>query len=100
MERKRRDHIKDSFSNLRDTVVALKGEKVASRVQILKRAAEYIDEARDKAIKQQENIDKLQRQNYILESECKYTLINNTILYHIIAIEYHLFIECIQNIKY
>lgn len=28
LERKRRDHIKDSFSSLRDSVPALNGEKV------------------------------------------------------------------------
>ncbi|KAK0178684.1 hypothetical protein PV327_007553 [Microctonus hyperodae] len=83
LERKRRDHIKDSFSNLRDTVIALKGEKVASRVQILKRAAEYIDEARDKAIKQQENIDSLRRQNFILESELK--ILENAVMNNIAA---------------
>ena len=30
LERKRRDHIKDSFSSLRDSVPALHGEKVVS----------------------------------------------------------------------
>lgn len=30
LERKRRDHIKDSFSSLRDSVPALQGEKVVS----------------------------------------------------------------------
>ena len=30
LERKRRDHIKDSFSSLRDSVPALQGEKVNS----------------------------------------------------------------------
>ncbi|KAB5540097.1 hypothetical protein PHYPO_G00097420 [Pangasianodon hypophthalmus] len=34
LERKRRDHIKDSFHSLRDSVPALQGEK-ASRAQIL-----------------------------------------------------------------
>lgn len=30
LERKRRDHIKDSFSSLRDSVPSLHGEKVVS----------------------------------------------------------------------
>lgn len=30
LERKRRDHIKDSFTSLRDSVPALQGEKVVS----------------------------------------------------------------------
>lgn len=32
LERKRRDHIKDSFHGLRDSVPALQGEKVSRRV--------------------------------------------------------------------
>lgn len=33
LERKRRDHIKDSFTSLRDSVPALQGEKVVSMHQ-------------------------------------------------------------------
>ncbi|KAK0079245.1 hypothetical protein PV325_001491 [Microctonus aethiopoides] len=69
LERKRRDHIKDSFSNLRDTVVALKGGKGASRVQILKEAAQYINLMRKNTKKQQQDIDDLKRQNVILNSQ-------------------------------
>ncbi|KAK0178685.1 hypothetical protein PV327_007554 [Microctonus hyperodae] len=69
LERKRRDHIKDSFSNLRDTVVALKGGKGASRVQILKEAAQYINLMRKNTKKQQQDIDALKRQNVILNSQ-------------------------------
>lgn len=32
LERKRRDHIKDSFTSLRDSVPALQGEKVVCKV--------------------------------------------------------------------
>lgn len=32
LERKRRDHIKDSFTSLRDSVPALQGEKVVGRL--------------------------------------------------------------------
>lgn len=34
LERKRRDHIKDSFSSLRDSVPALQGEKVVSSISL------------------------------------------------------------------
>jgi hypothetical protein len=35
LERKRRDHIKGSFSDLRDVIPSLKGEKVVSKAAIL-----------------------------------------------------------------
>ena len=41
LERKRRDHIKDSFSGLRDSIPSLEGEK-SSRAQILHKATEHI----------------------------------------------------------
>ncbi|KAK0089201.1 hypothetical protein PV325_008513 [Microctonus aethiopoides] len=71
LERKRRDHIKDSFSSLRDTVPALQGEKVASRAQILKKAAEYIQFMRRKNLSHQQDIDDLKRQNNLLESQIR-----------------------------
>lgn len=39
LERRRRDHIKDSFTSLREAVPALQNEKVASRAQILKKSS-------------------------------------------------------------
>lgn len=74
LERKRRDHIKDSFSSLRDAVPALQGEKVASRAQILKKAAEYIQFMRRKNTSHQQDIDDLKRQNSLLESQSLYLL--------------------------
>lgn len=89
LERKRRDHIKDSFSSLRDSVPALNGEKVrilikfchtllmiflplkASRAQILKKAAEYIIYMRKKNSSHQQDIEDLKRQNNLLESQSK-----------------------------
>ncbi|XP_053975316.1 protein max isoform X1 [Hylaeus anthracinus] len=71
LERKRRDHIKDSFSSLRDSVPALQGEKVASRAQILKKAAEYIQFMRRKNSSHQQDIDDLKRQNNLLESQIR-----------------------------
>ncbi|XP_061721899.1 protein max isoform X3 [Cydia fagiglandana] len=74
LERKRRDHIKDSFTSLRDSVPALQGEKVvckASRAQILKKAAEYIMFMRRKNNSHQQDIDDLRRQNNLLESQIR-----------------------------
>ncbi|XP_032521584.1 protein max isoform X2 [Danaus plexippus] len=71
LERKRRDHIKDSFTSLRDSVPALQGEKVASRAQILKKAAEYIQFMRRKNNAHQQDIDDLKRQNNILETQIR-----------------------------
>lgn len=41
LERKRRDHIKDSFRSLRQVLPNLRGEKSASRAQILTKAIEF-----------------------------------------------------------
>uniref|UniRef100_U5EZT3 Protein max n=1 Tax=Corethrella appendiculata TaxID=1370023 RepID=U5EZT3_9DIPT len=70
LERKRRDHIKDSFTSLRDSVPALQGEK-ASRAQILKKAAEYIQFMRRKNNAHQQDIDDLKRQNNLLEAQIR-----------------------------
>ncbi|XP_054260609.1 protein max-like isoform X1 [Macrosteles quadrilineatus] len=86
LERKRRDHIKDSFSSLRDSVPSLQGEKVvrnclvvpslqgekgASRAQILKKAADYIQFMRRKNSAHQQDIDDLKRQNMLLEAQIR-----------------------------
>uniref|UniRef100_A0A0K8TN86 Protein max n=1 Tax=Tabanus bromius TaxID=304241 RepID=A0A0K8TN86_TABBR len=73
LERKRRDHIKDSFNCLKDAVPSLQGEKVhqASRAQILKKAAEYIQFMRRKNMAHQKDIDDLRRQNSILETQIR-----------------------------
>ncbi|KAA0185464.1 hypothetical protein HAZT_HAZT010202 [Hyalella azteca] len=68
LERKRRDHIKDSFTSLRDCVPALQGEK-SSRAQILKKASDYIDFMRKKISAHQADIEDLQRQNELLEAQ-------------------------------
>lgn len=47
LERKRRDHIKESFSGLRDAIPTMQGDK-SSRAQILKKASEYIGFMREK----------------------------------------------------
>ncbi|XP_078472970.1 protein max isoform X2 [Lampetra planeri] len=68
LERKRRDHIKDSFHSLRDSVPSLQGEK-ASRAQILNKATEYIQYMRRKNHAHQQDIDDLKRQNNLLEQQ-------------------------------
>ncbi|XP_043603422.1 protein max-like isoform X1 [Bombus pyrosoma] len=69
LERKRRDHIKDNFSHLRDIVPTLQGEKVASRTQILKKTVEYIRFMRRKNSSHQQDIADLTRQNELLQSQ-------------------------------
>uniref|UniRef100_A0A8C5F903 Protein max n=1 Tax=Gadus morhua TaxID=8049 RepID=A0A8C5F903_GADMO len=73
LERKRRDHIKDSFHSLRDSVPALQGEKSsvkqASRAQILDKATEYIQYMRRKNTTHQQDIDDLKKQNALLEQQ-------------------------------
>jgi len=71
LERKRRDHIKDSFTSLRDSVPALHGEKQSSRAQILKKAAEYIQLMRRKNTSHQHDIEDLKRQNNMLETQIR-----------------------------
>ncbi|XP_053488439.1 protein max isoform X3 [Ictalurus furcatus] len=68
LERKRRDHIKDSFHSLRDSVPSLQGEK-ASRAQILDKATEYIQYMRRKNHTHQQDIDDLKKQNALLEQQ-------------------------------
>ncbi|XP_052216790.1 protein max-like isoform X5 [Dreissena polymorpha] len=70
LERKRRDHIKESFTSLRDSVPQLHGEKV-SRAQILKKAADYITYMRRKNHSHQQDIDELKKHNSILEQQIK-----------------------------
>ncbi|PVD25476.1 hypothetical protein C0Q70_13132 [Pomacea canaliculata] len=70
LERKRRDHIKDSFHSLRDSVPSLQGEKV-SRAMILKKAADYIQFMRQKNQGHQQDIEDLKRQNGMMEQQIR-----------------------------
>ncbi|CAF1154546.1 unnamed protein product [Rotaria sordida] len=70
LERKRRDHIKGSFNDLRDVIPLLKGEK-ASRAHILKSATEYIQSLKTKTQQHQKIIEDLKRQNAILEFQTR-----------------------------
>ncbi|XP_071833591.1 protein max-like isoform X2 [Apostichopus japonicus] len=70
LERKRRDHIKDSFNMLRDSIPNLENEK-ASRAQILNKATEYIEHMRKKNNSHQSDIDDLKRQNHVLDQQIR-----------------------------
>ncbi|GAB1604596.1 protein max-like [Argonauta hians] len=72
LERKRRDHIKESFNGLRDSVPTLQVEKVTvSRAQILKKAADYIQFMRTKNYGHQKDIEDLKKQNTYLEKQIR-----------------------------
>jgi Max protein len=70
LERKCRDHIKDSFHSLRDSIPSLQGEK-ASRAQILDKATEYVQYMRRKNNTHQQDTDDLKRQNALLEQQVR-----------------------------
>lgn len=71
LERKRRDHIKDSFTGLRDAIPTMKGGDKSSRAQILKKASEYIQFMRRKNSTNQMDLDDLKRQNTHLEAQIR-----------------------------
>ncbi|BFZ06951.1 hypothetical protein BsWGS_09990 [Bradybaena similaris] len=74
LERKRRDHIKDSFHSLRDCVPhddKSNASSKASRAQILRQAAEYIVTMRDKTIQNDRHINILKHQNEELQAQIK-----------------------------
>ncbi|EDW18993.1 protein max [Drosophila mojavensis] len=70
LERRRRDHIKESFSNLREAVPTLKGEK-ASRAQILKKTTECIQTLRRKITENKKDIEEIKEQNRILDEQIR-----------------------------
>jgi len=70
LERKRRDHIKDSFLGLRDSIPSLEGEK-SSRAQILAKASEHIQYMRRKNHLNQVDIDDLKRHNMMLDQQVR-----------------------------
>lgn len=70
LERKRRDHIKDSFHTLRDAIPNIRGEKT-SRAQILKAATDYIKLMRTRNIDFQCDIDSLRKQNLEIENQIR-----------------------------
>ncbi|XP_017041517.1 protein max [Drosophila ficusphila] len=70
LERRRRDHIKESFTNLREAVPTLKGEK-ASRAQILKKTTECIQTMRRKISENQKDIEEIKKQNSLLDQQIR-----------------------------
>lgn len=70
LERKRRYLIKDSFTELKETVPTLTSER-ASRTQILKKAAEFIQHIHKKNQDTQADIDELERKNLELEKKLR-----------------------------
>lgn len=72
LERKRRDHIKDSFHTLRDAIPNIKGEKVStSRAQILKAATDYIKTMKNRNTVYQNDIDLIKKQNMDIENQIR-----------------------------
>jgi len=74
LERKRRDHIKDSFTGLRDAIPTMKGAgggDKSSRAQILKKGSEYIQYMRRKNSINQTDLEDLKRQNNHLEAQIR-----------------------------
>ncbi|CAL1540059.1 unnamed protein product [Lymnaea stagnalis] len=79
LERKRRDHIKDSFHSLRDcvpqddnkVVITERECQKTSRAQILRQAAEYIIRMRDKTLQNDKHISILKQQNEDLQAQIK-----------------------------
>lgn len=70
LERRRRDHIKDHFTILKDAIPLLDGEK-SSRALILKRAVEFIHVMQTKLSSQGKAIEDLTRKNELLEERRK-----------------------------
>ena len=70
-ERKRRDHIKDSFEGLKNAIPTLKAGQNSSRAQILKKASEYIQSKRRIDSLSQTDMDNLKGQNNHLEAQIR-----------------------------
>lgn len=71
LERKRRDHIKESFTGLRDAVPTMSRGDKSSRAQILKKASDYISIMRKKNASHQREIEELKTQNGHLEAQIR-----------------------------
>eukprot|EP00041_Stephanoeca_diplocostata_P019622 m.426269 g.426269 ORF g.426269 m.426269 type:complete len:481 (+) comp21354_c0_seq5:229-1671(+) len=78
LERKRRDHIKDSFIVLRDSIPSLQGEKQSSRAQILNKATDYIIQMRKKNQVHQDEMERLKLENEDLDRQTAALLQSNS----------------------
>ncbi|KAI1718789.1 helix-loop-helix DNA-binding domain-containing protein [Ditylenchus destructor] len=65
LERRRRDHIKDHFMNLKNSIPLLEGEK-SSRALILKRAVDYISLLQAQLKEYRKEVEDMRRQKEIL----------------------------------
>ncbi|CAK9294265.1 unnamed protein product [Gordionus sp. m RMFG-2023] len=71
LERRRRDHIKESFYGLRDVVPIIHKSKI-SRAQILKKATEYLQALISQNKSDQTDIEEMLKQNKVLEQKIMY----------------------------
>jgi Max protein len=70
-ERKRRDHIKEGFTGLREAIPTMKDGDKSSRAQILKKACDFIHYQCKKNSSNQSDKDDLKRQNDLLEAQIR-----------------------------
>ena len=70
-ERKRRDHIKEGFTGLREAIPTMKGGDKSSRAQILKKACDYIHYQRRTNSSNQSDMNDLKSQNDHLEAQIR-----------------------------
>ena len=70
-ERKRRDHIKASFEELKNAIPTLKAGHNSSRAQILKKASEYIQSKRRLFSHSQTEMKNLKGENNHLEAQIR-----------------------------
>ena len=70
-ERKRRDHIKEGFTGLREAIPTMKDGDKSSRAQILKKSCDYIYYQCRKNSSNESDKDDLKRQNDLLEAQIR-----------------------------
>ncbi|KJH44711.1 Helix-loop-helix DNA-binding domain protein [Dictyocaulus viviparus] len=70
LERRRRDNIKDMYSNLKDVVPDMQNER-ASRAVILRRAIEVIEEKQRQRAQLQADCDRIREETVELEREIR-----------------------------
>lgn len=72
LERKRRDHIKDSFEKLKESIPRISEKTTrSSRTEILKQATNYIRHIQEESTSHQTEISDLRRQNQLLEQQIR-----------------------------
>jgi len=72
LERKRRDHIKDSFEKLKESIPRISEKSTrSSRTEILKQATNYIRHIQNESASHSADISDLRRQNQLLEQQIR-----------------------------